>query len=227
MSRISLNDLANLHNTDKGTAYKDQPSVHGYALTYDSILTPHRDKAIRMLEVGVCMEGTTGGHSVRMWRDYFSKAELFAFDIVDMSWMETAEEFNGRVRFFQGDQGDRSSFLDMYKSFGKKNFDIILEDGSHKHPHQMISLGHLFQYVKPGGIYILEDISIPHHPVCCIRNDETYQALEHFKNTGILSSTHLLQEEQNYLENQIASIELHHDIQDAYCTAIITKKQQA
>ena len=177
-----------------------------------------------MLEVGVCMESTTGGHSIRMWRDYFTKAELFAFDIVDMNWIETAEEFNGRVRFFQGDQGERQSMSDMYSKFGDIPFDFILEDGSHMHHHQMISLGHLFKYVKSNGYYFLEDISIPDHPVCCIRNDQTYKVLENYINTGKFITEHLSSAECEYLEKNIKSIELHPDILDAYCVAVIVKK---
>jgi len=220
----TLDELANLYSTDKGTLYPNV-SVHGYAPLYDELLTPLRDKPIRMLEVGVCMEGTEGGHSVRMWRDYFTSAQLFTFDKVDMSWMETSAEFNNRVRFYQGDQGDRNSMTDMYKSFDNKKFDFILEDGSHEHHHQMISLGHLFQYVKDGGIYILEDISVPNHPCCCIRNDETYEVITHFINTGNFESQYLTQEERVYLEKHIENIELHMDIQNAYSTAIITKKK--
>lgn len=220
----TLDELANEHNTDKGTAYP-RASVHGYAPLYDKILTPLREESIRMLEIGICMEGSEGGHSVRMWRDYFSKAELYTFDIVDMSWIEQAAEFGGRVRFFEGDQGDRESMSNMYKSFGGAPFDFILEDGSHVHDHQMISLGHLFQYVKPGGLYLLEDISIPNHPVCCIRNDQTHNVLTNFINTGKFETELLTAQEREYLEKNIQSIELHSDIQDAYCVAIINKKK--
>ena len=138
--------------------------------------------------------------------------------------MESDEEFQGRVRFFRGDQGDRVSMVNMYESFGSAPFDFILEDGSHTHYHQMVSLGHLFQYVKSGGLYFLEDISIPNHPVCCIRNDETYVTLTNFINTGRFVNNTLTPAECLYLENNIKSIELHPDIQDAYCVAIITKK---
>jgi len=219
----TLDELSNIHQTDKGTNYSG-PSKHGYTIIYDELLTPLRDLPIRMLEVGICMEGTHGGHSVRMWRDYFKNAKIYTFDIVDMSWIETHLEFEGRVHFYQGDQSDRSSMVDMYNTFGKKPFDFIIEDGSHIHQHQMISLAQLFPYVKSNGYYFLEDISIPNHPVCCIRNDETYQTLENFINTGQFQNKYLSDIECNYLQNNIKNIQLSPDIQDAYCVAIITKK---
>ena len=112
----TLDELGIEHVTDKATIYPGS-SVHGYTTMYDTILTPLRDKPIRMLEIGICMEGSSGGHSVRMWRDYFSKASLYTFDIVDMSELINSEEFKGRAHFFQGDQESRQSMSDMYNQF--------------------------------------------------------------------------------------------------------------
>jgi hypothetical protein len=218
----TLDELAIQYETDKATIYPKE-SVHGYAPIYDRILTPLRDKPIKMLEVGVCMEGTEGGHSIKMWNDYFTKANIHTFDIVDMSSKSCITE-NDNVFFYRGDQSNREHMVNMYQEYGNTEFDFILEDGSHEHNHQMISLGHLFKYIKPGGYYILEDMSIPEQEVCCIRNDETYKIIQQFKKTGKIISEHLLPEEINYLEKQIKSIEIHPDIQNAYAVAIITKK---
>jgi hypothetical protein len=218
----TLDELAIQYETDKATIYP-RSSVHGYAPIYDKILTPLRDKPIKMLEVGVCMEGSEGGHSILMWNDYFTKAHIHTFDIVDMSSKLCITE-NDNVFFYQGDQSNREHMKNMYQEYGSTEFDFILEDGSHEHNHQMISLGYLFKYVKSGGYYILEDMSIPEQVVCCIRNDETYKILQQFKETGKIVSEHLLSEEIDYLEKNIKSIEIHHDIQNAYAVAIITKK---
>jgi len=215
---MTLDELAIKHGTDKGTT-SPFPSTHGYAPMYDKILDKWRNKNIRMLEIGVCMEYTNGGQSVNMWYEYFTNASIYTFDYADMKHIQ-----NDRVFFFQGDQSDRSALTNMYNHFGSKEFDFILEDGSHNHDHQMISLGHLFKYVKSKGYYILEDISIPEHAVCCIRNDDTYKAIKNYIDTGKMTSEHITDEERDYLENNIKHIEIFHDIQDAYATAIITKK---
>jgi len=217
----SLDYLANKYNTDKGTLYSG-PSKHGYAPFYDIILKHLRNEPIRMLEIGVCMEGTIGGHSIRMWSDYFINAEIYTFDIVDMSNNSAITE-NNRVSFYRGDQGNRNDFLKMYESFGNKNFDFILEDGSHTTQHQMISLGCLFKYIKPGSFYILEDISIPGQNVCCIRNDKTYETIINFINTNKFQSEYLTDEEKTYLEDNIENIEIYEDVQRAYATAILYK----
>lgn len=215
---MTLDELAIKHGTDKGTI-SQFPSTHGYAPMYDKLFSKWRDKSIKMLEIGICMEYTRGGQSVNMWYEYFTNATICTFDYVDMKHIE-----NDRVFFFQGDQGDRNDLISMYSHFGSSQFDFILEDGSHNHHHQMISLGHLFKYVKSKGYYILEDMSIPDHEVCCIRNDDTYKIIKSFIDTGKIVSEHMTDEEINYLQKNIKDIEILHDIQDAYATAIITKK---
>lgn len=220
---MNLDELANFYSTDKGTKYPGQ-SRHGYAPIYETYLSKWRNNPIRLLEVGVCMEYTTGGHSVMMWYDYFKKAQIFTFDIVDMSNHPMMSLPENRVRFFRGDQGKREDFASMYSTFGNEKFDFILEDGSHMHHHQMISLGSLFKYVASGGYYILEDITERGRRACCIRNDETYDVLQNFKQTGKIDSEHLTQEEKQYIETNTESLDIHIDMQNAYYTAIFTKK---
>ena len=218
---ISLDELANKHNTDKGTGY-EYYTVHGYAPIYETYLSKWRDKQIRLLEVGICMEYTKGGHSVRMWHEYFQNASIHTFDIVDMKHLET--ELGSRVKFYQGDQSVRSDFENMYREFGSENFDFILEDGSHIHQHQIISLAHLFKYVKSGGYYILEDITEEGVQVCCQRNDETMKIVKALQNKDKVSCEFIFPEELDYLNKNISKIEIYQDIQNAYRTAIIHKK---
>lgn len=217
---VTLDELAIKHGTDKGTT-SGFPSTHGYAPIYESYLSDWRDQEIRLLEIGVCMEFTGGGQSVRMWHDYFPNAEIYTFDIVDMKALETLSH---RIKFYQGDQSSRDSLKSMYHEFGSKSFDFILEDGSHIHHHQIISLGALFPYVKSGGYYILEDVTEEGVPCCCVRNDETLPFIKKLKKQKIADSEFLTAEESKYLLNNISKIEIHPDIQNAYRTIIIHKK---
>jgi 8-demethyl-8-alpha-L-rhamnosyltetracenomycin-C 2'-O-methyltransferase len=208
---VTLDELANKHLTDKGSQYPGG-SRHGYADIYDpQYLSKWRDEPIRFLEIGISLEPTWGGQSVNMWYEYFTKAEIFTMDILDMSQHPCIVNQQDRVRFYRADQSKREDLKAMYESFGSKPFDCILEDGSHEHNHQMIS-------------YIIEDVSIPEHEVCCIRNDKTYRAMKDLLLTGKLDSKFVLPEEKAYIENNIKSIEIHPDIQDAYSVVIITKK---
>lgn len=220
----TLDDLANKFETDKGTKYPGG-TRHGYSILYDKILSKYRSSPIRMLEVGICMEGTHGGQSVMMWREYFSDAQIYTFDIVDMSDHRCIKEQKD-VYFCMGDQSNRYHLDNMYKLFGSTNFDFIIEDGSHKHRDQIISLGKLFQFVKPGGYYFLEDLSVIGEEVCCAKNDEsTFFLLDFILNKNI-DSPYLLKEEQEYLKDHIDNITLFPDIQNKYAVAVITKNKR-
>lgn len=212
-----LDELANKYSTDKGTGYPHH-NVHGYAPIYEQYVSKWKDENIRLLEIGLFLEHP-GGQSISMWSEYFPNAMIYGFDILDMSYLNS-----DRVLTFQGDQSKREDFKTMYTTFGNQPFNFVLEDGSHEHEHQIISLGAAFPYVASGGYYILEDMSIPGHPVCCIRNDETYPIIESFKNTGKIVSDLLTKEEIKYLEDNVESIEMYPDIKDAYAVAIIKKK---
>jgi hypothetical protein len=87
-----------------------------------------------MLEVGVCMEGSEGGHSILMWNDYFTKASIYTFDIVDMS-LKSCITKNDNVFFYQGDQSNREHIkntkgynpnVDYDKNISDDAFDTIL-----------------------------------------------------------------------------------------------------
>lgn len=220
MNIKTLDELADEFDSDKSTKSSHE-CRHGYAPIYDKLLSKWRNEPISLLEIGVCMEGTFGGQSVGMWEAYFEKAQIYTFDIVDMSRLK-----NDRVDFFRGDQSKRTDFENMMKSFNVPFFDFILEDGSHVYEHQMISIGSLFKSVKPGGYYILEDISVPERECCCQRNDQTFGVIQNYIKTNKFESSLITEEEQKYLEDNISDIKIYDDIQNAYCVAIFTKKEE-
>ena len=82
----------------------------------------------------------------------------------------------------------------------------------------------MFEYVKSGGYYILEDMSIPGNHVCCIRNDRTFEIINEFKTSKIFQTDIINENEKKYLTENIESIEIFPDIKNAYAVAIIKKK---
>lgn len=161
---MTLTELANKYNTDKGT--NPAPSMHGYTGVYDLIFSKWRHRGVRLLEIGVVMEGTAGGHSLRMWQDYFSCASIFAMDIVDIAHFE-----NDRIRCFKGNAADKGATDRMFEAFESTPFDIIIEDGSHKHGEQVASFENLWRFVAPGGYYVWEDIL---NPLCREQHERLY-----------------------------------------------------
>ena len=70
---------------------------------------------------------------------------------------------NPRITITAGDQADIKTLEDFKSKYGK-DFDVIIDDGGHTMVQQRTSLYHLWDAVKPGGIYVLEDLSTSYLP---------------------------------------------------------------
>lgn len=162
---LSLTDLANKYATDKGTV-GPSPNwpIHNYTDIYEAYLGGLRNEPIRFLEIGLGVSGDawkagvahgrniSGGASVKMWYDYFPKATIYGVDINPAAFLE-----NDRTKIFQLDQGNFAQ-LSAFGSEVNGGFDFILDDGSHRADHQQITFSALFPYLKPGGLYFIEDL---------------------------------------------------------------------
>ena len=156
-STLSLTDLANAAGSDKGTTH---PYPHHYTRIYDMLLQPHRHSLTRMLEIGLMAGGPeVGGDadrvvrtapSVEMWLKFFPNAEVTGFDISDFSWVDDA-----RFTFVRGDSGVQA---DLERAAAQGPFDLIIDDGSHASFHQQLAFKVLFPQLRPGGLYIIEDL---------------------------------------------------------------------
>jgi len=161
--------LANKYKTDKGT---NRGANNGYTYTYEYYFNNFKDKKIKFLEIGLNNGGPEHGSnkidrkiedypSIRMWHEYFSKGEIWGFDVNELK--DPIDKSLNRFHFFQGDQGSEDSLKDFNDTVNKKygnnvQFDIIIDDGSHAFYHQQLSFTRLSGLVKPGGYYVIEDI---------------------------------------------------------------------
>jgi demethylmacrocin O-methyltransferase len=145
-----LTTIANYHGTDKGTTVAQ---AHGYTPYYEELFAPLREKPITLLEIGVA-DTRFPGASLKVWEDYFTQAKIVGFDIVDCTRFSTP-----RTHIFHGDQGNVFDLVACGCKHGP--FDIVIDDGSHAAQHQITSFYTLFPLlVKPGGIYIIEDLHV-------------------------------------------------------------------
>lgn len=239
----TLTELANKYKSDKGTdaialreawgrGMKDE--VHGYSLQYDKLFRPYKDMHINFLEVGIA-DWRCPGASLKMWYEYFTNAQIYGYDNF---WSETnynkakVEELatkynNNRTHVFVGDQSDRDDISKFCRSIEDDDLlDIIVEDGSHFHEHQMISLGAFFPHLISEGIYIVEDIQIPgvsngRHGY---DNVDTLKTLIDFQQTGKFENKYLKDKEKEYLNKYIHSVNIHFNQEFNYVMAVITKK---
>jgi len=141
----------NSMGSDKGTSpIGAESSANGYGYLYSLIFEEYRNSATHICEIGV-----HEGSSLRASQAFFNSAEIHGLDIADTSQYET-----DRIKTHRVDQSSEVELIEFRENMKRKNikFDIIIDDGSHDVSHQQLTFGLLFELVKPGGLYVLEDL---------------------------------------------------------------------
>ena len=141
----NLTMLAKLYKTDK-------TGSHYYTPHYQLHFQEFRTKPIHLLEIGIggYENPKAGGESLRMWKRFFPKGNIYGIDIYDKKDFE--EE---RIKIFQGSQIDKPFLNQLVLNIPA--LDIIIDDGSHINEHVIESFRILFPFLKNGGIYVIED----------------------------------------------------------------------
>lgn len=165
----SLAELGRLYGSDKPVQY---------APFYDILLESRQASVRSVFEIGIFKGG-----SLRMWRDYFFRAQIYGMDI-NPDALFTEE----RIRTFQGDQASAGAIRKVADTCGP--FDLIVEDGSHKPGHQVMNAEFLMPYLSPCGLYIIEDIN---PPVCEVSSRLPFEhtIVEHLPKGASRSSYYL------------------------------------
>lgn len=123
---------------------------HDYLKIYDRLWTPLRDDPIRLLEIGLNV-----GASIKLWLQYFTKAQIVGMDIADFV-SKVGELDPARFTFVKGSAFD-PYFLQRFVE-AEKPFDIIIDDGAHFSGPIIMAHQYLWALVKPGGYYVIEDL---------------------------------------------------------------------
>ena len=106
-----------------------------------------------ILEIGIY-----SGGSLDMWKNYFgSGCQIYGIDV-----QEACRVYEGDgKRIFIGDQADR----EFWRQFREQvpSLDIVIDDGGHRPEQQMVTLEETLPYLRPGGVYLCEDIHRIHN----------------------------------------------------------------
>jgi hypothetical protein len=147
----NYNDILNKYSSDKGTSPNNSPNLaNGYGDIYERYFRDYREIALNICDIGVDQ-----GRSLLSNQEYFNNAKIHGLDIDDKS-MYNSE----RIRTYIVDQSS-SDELDSFvinMQTSSTFFDIIIDDGSHDVSHQQMTFGKFFNLLKPGGLYIIEDM---------------------------------------------------------------------
>ena len=144
----SLNELAIKWGTDK------RAGIHNYTRWYEAMWGAQRLQPVKMMEIGV-----QTGASIRMWEEFFPSARIVGMDIDPRC--KACE--SRRVQIIIGSQID-PAIRDQVAAEHPKGFEIIIDDGSHLSEHMEKSFDLYFPLLKPGGVYIIEDLHCSYRP---------------------------------------------------------------
>lgn len=153
----SLTEIMNRHGSDKGSGH------HNYTTFYDQLFSPWRDKEFNLLEIGIGsinpaipshmnQANYRPGASLRGWREYFSRAQIYGCDI-DLNILFRDE----RIETFYLDQ-TKPEIVAAQIVNKPRIYQIIIDDGLHHFPTNWAVLKQIWSQLASNGIYIIEDI---------------------------------------------------------------------
>lgn len=110
-----------------------------------------------LLEIGVF-----DGASLTLWGNLFPNHEMIVglgYGVGDAVAQGFKREITSKLSLYTGDQSDKRFLEQMKADLGHKQFDVIVDDGSHVPWHQLFTFEIMFEsWLKPGGMYIIEDV---------------------------------------------------------------------
>jgi hypothetical protein len=115
---------------------------------YHRHLQKFRGRSVHMVEIGVYAGGSIG-----MWRDYLGpESHIHGVDIEPQCRDHAADQVSIHI----GDQSDPGFWAEFITQV--PTVDIVLDDGGHELHQQVATLEALLPHMRPGGVYICEDI---------------------------------------------------------------------
>jgi demethylmacrocin O-methyltransferase len=223
----TLSQISKKYPTDKDFTH------NYYESAYEKTFKDIRNNVSKVCEIGIGTSFDWGdlkvrpGNSLKVWRDYFENAEILGLDIKEYTDIEDLE----RIKLDWIDQSKRE-LLEAYSN-NVLNYDIIVDDGSHNVYDQTITFYYFFKSLKSGGIYVLEDlhssieVNIPEKCRIWGWGEPGFitplEMLENFQKNKKIINDYLTKEEMEYLEENIASVEIY-KIHETSITSVIIKK---
>ena len=147
------------HRSDKSTHHNYH---HLYAYIFNQL---NNDPNCNILEIGlgtndpklVSSMGINGrpGASLYAFSEFFDKANIYGADIDENILFNT-----NKIKTCKVDQMDIKTFVNLQHTFGKKQYDLIIDDGLHSIAANFNTLLFALDNIKVNGWIVIEDIHI-------------------------------------------------------------------
>lgn len=154
----------------------DKTSRHGYHWFYGQHLLKYKSKQdLTLLEIGgrrgdsaLAFSKYFGPHARIDVVTYGGDGDKIKFDNPTINC--TRDNYGsggadcGQIHMFYCDQSDASKLEMDVVAKRPDGWDIVIDDGSHVPAHNAISFEALWKNVRPGGMYVVEDIETSYYP---------------------------------------------------------------
>ena len=120
---------------------------------YKTILRPLVHQPVTLLEIGVFKGG-----SMMYWDSYLKHQ---GSRIVGIDLSVPRLEVSDRVFLHVCDQNDREGLLPIARTY--QQFDLIIDDGSHRRRETQTCFEALYPFLKAGGYYVIEDWAVGYY----------------------------------------------------------------
>lgn len=144
---ISEKTLFSLYNEHSG---KLTDKWSSYICEYERLFEDYRKKEARILEIGI-----QNGGFLEILAKYFPHAEKIVGCDIDPTCHALSYD-DERISVIIGDAVKEETADQIFRISEK--FDIIIDDGSHESGDIVKTFARYFGNLKPGGIYIVEDL---------------------------------------------------------------------
>lgn len=199
---------------DRFNYYGSDKDRNGYLQCYYTLFNRIRNDPVTVLEVGIgtmipgvsssmqgyALEGYKPGGSLRAWRDFFPNGRIIGLDVQP----DTQFDDEQRIETYLCSSIEKDKVDTLMEVLGRPQLDIIIDDGSHLDDHQLQTLKNLYPYLKPGGLYIIEDINenckINRYPslVGCMCNNDPFFFVGIKNNICVIYKSHINSKRENY-----------------------------
>ena len=218
----SLDELFHYYGSDKANIFKlTNKEGHGFSKFYEKKLEKFQNQKINILEIG-----SYAGGSAAAFVKYFPNINVFCFDINISNFKYRSKN----IHVFGIDINNEKKLIKLLRSmfliYNFKDFDFIIDDGSHNLSDILKGFKFLFRHVKKSGFYIIEDFKHPNY--YSYNNNINHILIDKFlnnlKNRKISLSSIFTKNDQIELINQIDRIDNYKgNLEDSDIT-FITKK---
>lgn len=151
--------LTKKYNVDKSSQREnpgpnDSNHSHPYSLLYNALFSQVREQPLNFCEIGIAE-----GRSLLVWQEYFPNANIYGFEKMPV-WLDNWKKNHSnipRVSVNSMDVRFDSEIITPLKNTGVL-FDCIIDDSSHFFYDMIRIIKNSLQFIKPGGMIIIEDI---------------------------------------------------------------------